>query len=163
MKNNPYHKKYITEDYIIDFSDLSLTIKQNGQKISASWEVLDYLKRESWRMDKINQNKYGMEVSFNNEMPGADGLTYEDCLQDDKNISPNGWVIKKIESERFDEIISVLPAKKARILRKLYEEEKTGAEIGREEGLTKEAIYKIRKESFSKIKDALTKGELEMW
>lgn len=147
-KNN-YFKTVVTDEYILDFKSNTITVKESGFKCKASWDVLDYIKRDYWKRCRDDYEFFKRMCSYEADLKEGDGLKLKDVLKDEN---------REIEYGIEEYLIGLTPLQKD-VIKLIYERGMKLKEIARARKTSPENISNIKKKAFCKIKKNLANDE----
>lgn len=146
-----YYKTIITDEYILDFKKGLLVIKKSGETCNASWEVLDYLKREYWSRKREEYNFSKMTVSYELDLKECEGLKLKDTIKAKEHLVDYG----------IEEYLSKLTPLQKNVIKMMFEKEMKLVEIAQKTGTSPENIHNIKERALNRIRNSVEK-EWEM-
>ncbi len=154
-----YGKIYKTTDYSLDYDRDKIMINQTGEWVDSTREVLDFIRRESYRQSYRDKKTRNNELSWEMIVPGTD-IPIKNTFIDEKSINPGTWMDSKIDMENVDVLLHGLSEKERSILYDIAVNGISQTEMGKKLGLTKATINYWKKKASEKIIRAY--GDMEM-
>lgn len=154
-----YGKIYKTPDYSLDYDRGKIMINQTGEWVDSTREVLDFIRRESYRQSYRDKKTRNNELSWEMTIPGTD-IPIKNTFIDEKSINPGAWIDSKIDMENVDVLLHGLSEKERSILYDIAVNGISQTEMGKKFGLTKATINYWKKKASEKIIQAY--GDVEM-